>query len=79
MATVSITVPDALVPRLTTAMRARFPQYSGLSDANAFRRVTADYWREVLADHEGATAVDGTQNAFANAKAQARADASGIA
>jgi hypothetical protein len=78
MATVQITVPDALLPRLTAAMRARYPQYSALSDANAFRRVTSDFWRDQLAAHEGASAVDGTQNAFANAQAQARTDAAGI-
>jgi hypothetical protein len=78
MATVQITVPDALLPRLTAAMRARFPQHSGLSDVNAFRRVTADYWREVLAAHEASSAVVGTQNAFTTAADQARSDAAGI-
>lgn len=47
MATVSITVPDALVPRLKAAMRATFPQHEALTDAQAFKAVTADYWHGV--------------------------------
>jgi hypothetical protein len=82
MATVTITVPDALVSRLTAAMRAQYPQYSALGDAAAFRRVTADHWRDVLAAFEGTRAADiaypGYLNAHQAAAAQARTDAAGI-
>jgi len=71
MATISITVPDALVPRITTAMRNQFPQYSALTDAGCFKQVTADYWRGVLANYEGNTA-------GSNATNQAISDGSGI-
>lgn len=63
MATVSITIPDALVPRVITAMRALYPQYAALSDAACFKRITADNWREVLAAHEGNAAYETTRAA----------------
>lgn len=82
MATITVTVPDALIPRLTAAMRGQFPQYAALADGAAFKRVTADYWRGVLATSEGNTAVDVQKPAFYNAygaaSAQALADAAGI-
>lgn len=59
-------------------MRGTFPQYSGLTDGAAFKQVTADYWRTVLAGYEGAQAVVGTQNTYANARSQALTDGSGI-
>ena len=52
MATVSITVPDALIPRLRAAMRNAFPEFDGLSDTAAFKAATADYWRNVLSEYE---------------------------
>jgi len=71
MATITITVPDTLVPRITAAMRNQFPQYSTLTDAGCFKQVTADYWRSVLANYEGI-------NAGNNATNQALSDGSGI-
>lgn len=41
MANVTIQVPDALVPRLTAALRATYPQHDALSVAAAFKAVTA--------------------------------------
>ena len=82
MATVQITVPDVLVPRLKAAMRATFPEHAGLSDAAAFKAVTADYWRSVLAAHEGrqaeAAAWAAQQAAVTAAKAGAATDGAGI-
>ena len=56
MATVSITIPDALIPRLTAAMRASFPQYgptgTNLTDVQCFKKVTADYWSSILSNYE---------------------------
>jgi hypothetical protein len=52
MASVSITVPDSLVPRLISAARASFPQYAALSDDAAFKAITADFWKTILANYE---------------------------
>lgn len=52
MAAVTIQVPDALVPRLTAALRATFPEHDGLTVTQAFKAVTADYWRDVLTAYE---------------------------
>lgn len=57
MATVSITVPDALVIRLLAAMRATFPQYAELLDGQAFKACTSDYWKKVLVDYESQLAI----------------------
>lgn len=82
MANVTVTIPDALVPRLRSAMRATFPQHEALSDAAAFKAVTADYWRTVLADYEGrqaeAAAWAAQRAAVDAAKATAAADGAGI-
>jgi hypothetical protein len=71
MATVAITIPDALVPRLTTAMRALFPQYASRTDVQCFKKITADHWAWVLANYEAAQAYNAQQ-------AQSTSDASGI-
>lgn len=52
MANVTITIPDAMVPRLRNMMRSSFPEHEALSDADAFKRITADYWRQMLAQYE---------------------------
>ena len=52
MASVTITVPDALVPRLTAALRATFPQHDALGITAAFKAATADHWRDVLTTYE---------------------------
>lgn len=63
-------------------MRATFPQYSGLSDVATFKRVTADFWRDVLANHEGTAAAEAAYPAYMSAHqtaaARARTDAAGI-
>jgi hypothetical protein len=60
MATVSIDIPDEIVPRLQAAMYATFPQYgtdgSNLDPETAFKQVTADYWRQVLISYESSQA-----------------------
>lgn len=52
MATVNITIPDALIPRLTTASRALFPQYNALSLDATFKAITSDYWKNLLMNYE---------------------------
>jgi len=56
MAVVSITIPDPLIPRLTAAARALFPQYSALSDPAAFKAITADHWKTILTNYESGVA-----------------------
>lgn len=54
MATVTINIPDALVPRIRAAARAKFssPEDAALTDAALFKKITADYWRSVLSEYE---------------------------
>lgn len=77
-----ITVPDALVPRLTAALRATFPQHEALGVAAAFKAATADYWRGILADYETRQAEQQAQAAnlaaIKAAQAKAATDAAGI-
>jgi hypothetical protein len=58
MATISITVPEPLIPRIVAAARNEFPQYAGLSETEAFKRITADYWRGILARYEADLAIN---------------------
>lgn len=78
MATVSITVPDALVPRVVAAMRASYPQYASLTDAAAFKAVTADYWRGVLIAYETGQAQAQAQATVAAQAQTSTSDASVI-
>jgi hypothetical protein len=77
MANVTITIPDALVPRLV-ATRAMFPQYAGLSDIAAFKAITADYWRGVLVSSESQKAADAAEVTRLAAVDTAIADSAGI-
>ena len=52
MASVTITIPDVLVPRLRAAIRDKYPQYAELTDSAAFKAATGDHWRAVLAEYE---------------------------
>lgn len=52
MASVTITIPDPLVPRLRAAMRDRFPEFEAMSDANAFKASTGKLWQQIMADYE---------------------------
>ncbi len=78
MATISITVPDTLVPRIVTAMRAKFPQYSDLTDGACFKQITADYWRGVLINYEAQQAEANLRTQSATTQAQTAIDAGGI-
>lgn len=82
MATVSIEVPNALVPRLKAAMRATFPEHAELGDVEAFKAATAAYWRGVLVEHESreaeVAAWAAQKQAVADAKAAAESDGTGI-
>jgi hypothetical protein len=49
-ATISFTVPDAIVPELTAAMQARYGRLGGETDAQLVRRVTRDHFWKVLVD-----------------------------
>lgn len=78
MADVRITVPDALVTRLTAALRASYPQYDGMSAANAFKAATGDYWRSVLVGYETGIASAAAQAEVDAQRAQSEADGAGI-
>jgi hypothetical protein len=71
---VSITVPDTLGPRLVAAMRATFPDYEALSNVDAFRKVTGDFWRTTLLQYEERIAREQAAATVAAAAAAAVAD-----
>ena len=56
MAVVSITIPDAIVPRLVAAARYTYPQHAALTDVETFKAATADQWRLVLMGYEATLA-----------------------
>ena len=82
MASVAITIPNALVPRLTAAMQGTFPETVGQDPAAAFKEITSAYWRKVLVDWEAQQAEKQAYQqqlaALAAAKAAAATDAAGI-
>jgi hypothetical protein len=82
MAAVSITIPDALIPRLAAAMRLRYPEHAALTDAQAFKAVTASFWRQLLTQVEETTAVNTANAAMSaaavDARTKAQADSAGI-
>ncbi len=78
MANITITVPDALVPRLIAAMRALYPQYAGLTDAACFKKVTADFWRNNLSGYELGVSADNNNQAIQTQALQIQNDSNGI-
>lgn len=52
MASVSITIPDALIARLTAAAKGTYPQYAALTPTDLFKAITSDMWKNLLADFE---------------------------
>jgi hypothetical protein len=83
MATVTIDVPNALVPRLIAAMNGTFPEAAQYDPVVAFKELTARYWRQVLIEWEQREAEREAQRknavAIAAAKDKATTDAAGIA
>lgn len=82
MANVTITIPDALIPRLRDAMHWKFPETVGAGDAAAFKAKTAAYWKAILVEYEAwaaEVAVNQAQRtAVQDAAAQAEADGAAI-
>jgi len=76
VATVQITVPDALIPRLTAALRDAYPQHDALGVSAAFKAATADHWRDVLTTYERRVAENTA--AIKAAADKAATDAAGI-
>lgn len=57
MASITLTIPDELVPRVMDAMRSRYPNLTdGLSDGEAARVVIRALVREVVREEEMAAA-----------------------
>ena len=83
MANVTITIPNEIVPRLSAAMHATFAVAEGETDLQAFKRLTAEYWRNVLVNFESRQAEAEAWNtqrvALEQARAQAAEDSAGIA
>lgn len=83
MAQVSITIDNAIVPRLIAAMNGTFPEAAQYDPAVAFKEITARYWRGILVEWEQREAEREAQRlntlAIAAAKAKAETDAAGIA
>lgn len=82
IATVEITVPNDLVPRLTAAMQGTFPETAEQDPALAFKEITAAYWRTILSEWEQReaerTAQAANVAAIAAAKEKVDTDAGGI-
>jgi hypothetical protein len=82
VATVTITIPDALVPRVTAAMNGTFPEAAGYTPAVAFKEITSRYWRGILSDWEQRKAEEVAQAAnraaIKAAADKAAADGAGI-
>ena len=71
MATVTITIPDALVPRLLASARFSYPQYSALTPDATFKAITGDLWKVILTNYESKVAT-------VTASTKASTDAAGI-
>lgn len=71
MATVTITIPDAVVPRVAKAMRAFHPELVALSDAAAFKALIAAVVRDMVGNYEA-------EAGLAAQAAQTAADMAGI-
>lgn len=72
MANVTITIPDALVPRVSAALRAVHPELAGMTDVAAFRAYIAGQVKVMVVGYEG-------EQAVSNQAAQSSADLAGIA
>lgn len=81
MATLSVDVPDAIVPRLVAALQGQYPDLTGTA-GQIGRQGVRRLLREVLMAHEGRLATEAgdaaTLTATANARTQASTDAGGI-
>lgn len=81
MATLTITVPDAQVPRITTAVRARFPDVTGnlagqtpLADGPAVKAALIFLVRSLVSDYEGSLVKVGVDTQVSQAKQKAMTD-----
>jgi hypothetical protein len=84
MATLSITVPDALVPRVAEALKTAYAHVDvdGLNDGQAARKIIISIIRRCLIDHESAlyweTATPAAQSAAADVATEAEVQADTI-
>lgn len=79
MATLSITVPDALVPRVMTALRDQYPDLTaGLADGPAAKAVLKQIVRTIVVASEKRTAQKTLDDSVSTAGQQAWTDTDAI-
>jgi hypothetical protein len=79
VATLTITVPDALLPRVGAALRGQYPDLTaGLADADAARMVVRHLIRTTVIAHEARQAQQETRGAVSAAEQKAWSDTEGI-
>jgi Spy/CpxP family protein refolding chaperone len=79
VATLSITVPDTLAPRVVAAFRGQYPDLTaGLTDAAAARAVIRHIVRTTVTAHESRLVRAQQQNGLSTAEQQAWTDTDAI-
>lgn len=79
MATISITIPDALVPRVINAIRGVYPtETTGLTDSEAARAVIKFWVRQTVMEWEGRLAQDNAQTQINQTRQEAWNETSSI-
>lgn len=78
LAQLTVTVPDALVPRVMAAIRASQPEAVGLTDAQAARQFLASHIRQTVTRYEERLALETAVGAGNAARQQAWADTTDI-
>jgi len=74
MANLTVTVPDAMLPRVTAAFKAQYNYQATLPDGTAnpeteaqfMRRMVKEYIKQVLVAHEAVTAAEDARTNAAN-------------
>jgi hypothetical protein len=78
MATVTITVPDAMVPAMVAAVRDQHPEYAALADAAAVKQVALDALRDCYVSWKQGQANAAASSTIAAAVTAAEGDMGGV-